>query len=311
MTESSSEDIKLSEIIKVLYQGRRTIIYVTSIFILISVGVSLYLKDQYKAEILVAPSGIQGSSQGNSSTLSGLAGLAGFSIGEFEGGTKVQEAMEIIKSRKFISEFINKHEIKPAVMAGKSLDKISGDIVIDESKYDTEKKVWKKDISMQKTIEKFLKDNLNFNEDKKTGFITISITTLSPTKSKEWVDSLLLDLNNFFRDQAISEATTSLNYLKNQLGKAQLIEVRQSIFNLIQDQIKIITLAEGREEYLFRTLDPSVVPDEKTSPARTLICIIGSFIGFLFSVTYLLISHFSGYKLKYNSPFSIKIIPQN
>lgn len=311
MNESNNEDLKLSEIIKVLYEGRRNIIYVTSLFLFISVGISLYLKDQYKAEILVAPSGIQGSSQGPSSSLSGIAGLAGISIGEFEGGTKIQEAMEVIKSRKFISEFINKHEIKPAVVAAKSLDKISGDIVINENIYDTEKKVWKKEISMQKTIEKFLKDNLEFNEDKKTGFITISITTLSPTKSKEWVDSLLLDLNNFFRDQAVTEATTSLNYLKNQIAKAQLIEIRQSVFNLIQEQIKIITLAEGREEYLLRTLDPSVIPDEKTSPARTLICIIGAFLGFLLSVIYLLLSHFSGYKLKYNFPFSLKIIPQN
>ena len=53
---------------------------------------------------------------------------------------------------------------------------------------------------------------------------------------------------------APAKATTSLNYLKNQIAKAQLIEIRQSVFNLIQEQIKIITLAEGREEYLLRTL---------------------------------------------------------
>ena len=38
-------------------------------------------------------------------------------------------------------------------------------------------------------------------------------------------------------------------------------------------------LAEVRPEYVFKTIDPAVVPEEKSKPSRALICALGYPLG--------------------------------
>ena len=48
-------------------------------------------------------------------------------------------------------------------------------------------------------------------------------------------------------------------------------------------------LAEVRQEYVFKTIDPAVAPEEKSKPSRALICLIGAFFGAIFGVIIVLI----------------------
>ena len=47
-------------------------------------------------------------------------------------------------------------------------------------------------------------------------------------------------------------------------------------------------LVNVREEYIFKTVDPAIVPEEKIKPRRSIICITGTFIGVALSIAWLL-----------------------
>ena len=50
-------------------------------------------------------------------------------------------------------------------------------------------------------------------------------------------------------------------------------------------------LAEVRQEYVFKTIDPAVVPEEKSKPSRALICVLGVILGGIAGVAVVLIRH--------------------
>jgi uncharacterized protein involved in exopolysaccharide biosynthesis len=53
-----------------------------------------------------------------------------------------------------------------------------------------------------------------------------------------------------------------------------------------------VMLAEVRPEYVFKTIDPAVIPEEKSKPGRALICVLGTLIGGALGVLLVLIRYF-------------------
>ena len=85
---------------------------------MIAVAVALMLPNIYRAEALLAPNDQQGT--GGLSALAaqygGLASLAGINIGSGS-ADKTALGLEILKSRKFVSEFIERHDILVPLIA--------------------------------------------------------------------------------------------------------------------------------------------------------------------------------------------------
>jgi uncharacterized protein involved in exopolysaccharide biosynthesis len=52
-------------------------------------------------------------------------------------------------------------------------------------------------------------------------------------------------------------------------------------------------LAEASPEYAFVTVSPAMVPEEKSQPKRALICILGTILGGMLSVLWVLIMHYA------------------
>jgi LPS O-antigen subunit length determinant protein (WzzB/FepE family) len=64
----------------------------------------------------------------------------------------------------------------------------------------------------------------------------------------------------------------------------------QSVFyQLIEDQIKNKMLAEVQDEFVFKIVDPAVIPEEKSKPKRALICILGFMLGGMLGVAFVLV----------------------
>ena len=64
-------------------------------------------------------------------------------------------------------------------------------------------------------------------------------------------------------------------------------------FELIQSQTETIMLAKVREEYLFKVIDPAIVPEQKYGPKRALICVLGTLLGGMLAVLLVLIRHYA------------------
>ncbi|TOH86698.1 GNVR domain-containing protein, partial [Vibrio parahaemolyticus] len=57
------------------------------------------------------------------------------------------------------------------------------------------------------------------------------------------------------------------------------------------EQTKSLMLAEAQEEFVFKVVDPAVVPELKSKPKRSLIVIVGTFMGFMLGLALVLIRY--------------------
>ena len=55
-------------------------------------------------------------------------------------------------------------------------------------------------------------------------------------------------------------------------------------FQMIEEQLKNKMLAEVQDEFVFKVIDPGVIPEEKAGPKRALICVLATMLGGILSV---------------------------
>ena len=130
-------------------------------------------------------------------------------------------------------------------------------------------------------------------EDKKTGYISVSVEHQSPVIAAQWVRWLVEDVNAAVKAQDVDEATDSIDYLKQQVSNTSLADLQAVFFELIQSQTETVMLAQVRPEYVFKTIDPAVVPEEKSKPSRALICVLGTLLGGTLGIVLVLIRHYA------------------
>jgi hypothetical protein len=102
-----------------------------------SVVIALMIPNVYRADTLLAPNEEQsgGGMAGLAEQYGGLAALAGIDLmsGSDE---KTTLGLSILRSRKFFSDFVERHDILVPLMAAKGWDRESGELIIDADDYD-------------------------------------------------------------------------------------------------------------------------------------------------------------------------------
>ncbi|EKE85202.1 Wzz/FepE/Etk N-terminal domain-containing protein [Idiomarina xiamenensis] len=295
-------EIDLRELFFVLWNRKWLIIATTFIFAVASVIVALSLPNIYKSEVLLAPAeSTNNNSLANmAGQFGGIAGLVGVNF-QNNDGSQAGLAMQVIQSRQFTQMFIEKHDLLVPVMAAEGWDLSSNNLIIDEDAYDTSNARWLRapdglrgaKPSAQEAYEVFVGEYLNIQQDEETGLYKLSISYYSPYLAEKWVSWLVEDINDVMRERTIAEATKNLEYLNNQLDKTSVAEMQSTFYKLIEEQTKNLMLAEVQDEFVFKVVDPAVVPELKNKPNRALICVLGTFLGGIVScVMVILISVF-------------------
>jgi capsular polysaccharide biosynthesis protein len=95
---------------------------------------------------------------------------------------------------------------------------------------------------------------------------------------------LLETLNDHLTGEAKRVTKINKDYLEDQLAKNSDLFIRQKIYNLIADQVEMMTMAEVKENFAFKVLDPPMVPDQKSKPKRTLMVILSLFVSLFVGV---------------------------
>ena len=281
------DELDLVALWGIIWRGKIIIATVITIFSVLSVAYALYLPNIYRADVVLYPVSLKTQSDvsGAAGGLRGIASLAGINVGSGE-GSKTDFALEVLKSRKFITEFIDKHGVLVPLIAIKSWNKENDSEMYDETLYDVNSEKWRIDpetkLSLKPTelhaynnfVEKMIVE-----KDPETGIVKVAFEFISPVRAKEWLDRLIVDLNNVIRDKDVLLADDSISYLESQIEKTNLSGVKNIFFSLIEDQIQKKLLAETRSEYIFEVIDPPVVEERNVRPKRALICIIGALLG--------------------------------
>lgn len=301
MGKVQNDEIDLRELFAVIWQGKWLIIAVTAVFTIGAVIFAINQPNIYKSEALLTPADTEqgGGLAALAGQFGGLASMAGINLGGGGGVDKTQMAIEVMKSRQFISDFIQKHSILPDLMAAKTWDMASNTINYDDELYNVSDKKWLRIVdapfkakpSMQEAYKEFSKI-FAVNSAKDTGMVTVYIEHLSPQVAQQWVNWLVADINTEMKQRDVAEAEKSIEFLKTQIQQTNIADIRSVLYKLIEEQAKTIMFAEVRDEYVFKTIDPALIPEEKAKPKRALICLLGLILGGILSVMLVLIRSF-------------------
>jgi capsule polysaccharide export protein KpsE/RkpR len=207
--------------------------------------------------------------------LGGLAELAGIQGGQ---SPTVTEALALLQSREFTENFIRDKGLLPELF---------------RRRWDPELHQWKRWTTVPDLWDGYRRFDRKIrfvDDDEKTGIITLRIEWTNPREAADWANELVRRANAEMRERALTEAKTTLEYLNNELKTTKVTAVQAAIQDLIEANLKRKAIADVRQEYVFRVVDPAAPPNrrDKLRPNKLIYAIAGAFFGLLLSFLYVL-----------------------
>lgn len=293
------EEVSLKQVFKLLLNNKWQILGITVVIAIASAVIAIRLPNIYKSEALLAPT-TESSGINLPGQLGGLASLAGVDIGGGNSGNTVL-ALKLLESRYFVSKFIENHKLAAALFGANGWDSATDSLEYDSSIYDQRTNTWVREVkwprgaepSKQELYDEFL-DIFQVTIDDDSGYVTISVEHYSPNLSKTWVSLLVKDINNEMKNREVQQAEKSIEFLTEQVKNTDIADAKSMMYSLIEEQVKTLMLANSRDEFAFKTVDPAVVAEQIHKPQRVLIVILsvlmGLMLSFLFVLTKLFVS---------------------
>ena len=81
------------------------------------------------------------------------------------------------------------------------------------------------------------------------------------------------------RQRALAQAESSVNYLKLELERANLLTMQQSVGRLLETELQKAMLAGVNPEFAFRIIDSAQPPNHRSRPRRTQIVVFAFVAG--------------------------------
>ena len=299
---AAEDEIDLLELWAVIWKWRRMIAWLTAGVVVLTVVVSLLMTNMYKAEAVIVPVSKEGAGSSGTMALlaSQLGGLPGIAL---PGGSSAAEIVNLLKSNIVREKLISRYNLLP---------------VLFPDDWDAERKRWKAEEggfsfsfkylnpmywvsqvttllrptppgSTKKTpgvpdvwdglraLEKMIEVKQNVKENS----ITVSAQFDDHVMAARLVEYLLTTLTDHMSAEARRVAQTNQKYLESQLATASDPFIKQKIYNLIAQQIETSMMAEVKENFAFKVLDPPKAPDKKFKPKRALMAVL-AFVTALF-----------------------------
>ena len=180
--------------------------------------------------------------------------------------------MAKMRSRQFTLEFMEKHDIFQAFFP---------------ENWDSASEQW---------VSGFEPDRgssfLRFNEqirfidhNPENDIISIRMRWSDPVEARDWANAYVTEFNAFMRKQALEDVEQKRSFLEEELKRTTVVDIRQSIFRLIEAQTAVAMLANSKEEYVLEVIDPALLPFERYSPGRKTYLVLGVLAGGLLAMT--------------------------
>ena len=293
-------DKEILSVFKTLMRQKKIILTCIFVFSLLSIIYSISLPNLYTSSTLLAPSHKEESlsSKLNLGSFSSIAGFAGVNL-PGEGSSPSKEAIERIKSFEFFSNYFLPHIQLEDLLASKGWSAEYDEILYDSKKFDANSKKWvrkfrfpqKQMPSDQEAYREFSKI-LQISEDAKTSFVTISISHYSPKIAKDWLDKIILGINKSMSEEDKKNAENSINFLNEIYNTTNFESLKDSINILMESQMQTFMLASSNKNYIYKILDSPIAPEKKSSPNRSIICILGFLLGTILGIALAIISDY-------------------
>ena len=241
--------------------------YIQFFYILIPIGfivsfiISIYLTPMYSSDILVSDN--DDSNETSTSAIGGLASLAGIQLPQ--ANNKSLSTLAILNSKTFLKAFIKEYDLKPKIFKDLWLEKTNSWSGEEPS-----------DLGAVGELKKLI-------EIKKVegGLVRIIVSTYDPEFSLFIANKIVFFINDYMRKSAIEESENLIKFLEKEAVKSSLSDVKLRIFALIQENIAEKSLANVRQEFIYKVIDKAYLSDYPSFPNKLQIRLSGIILGFL------------------------------
>ena len=264
----------LRDLVAQMVRRRVLIAAMVAFFVVLAVLAAILLPRNFRAAVVLmpAPDLINGSSpESLRGSVSGLIAAAGLGAG---GNEKSAEALAVLQSEALSRKFIESNNLLPVLYADRWDAKANRWRVSDARDIPT---IWQADRFFRKNVYSVTRDTV-------TGLVTLTVNWKDPKFAAQWANGLVALTNQYLRDKAISRSERHISYLNEQEARTNVVEVRQAIFNLMEDELKQIMVARGSDEYAFRVIDPATVPERPSNVPPLLLVVAGILCGLLLGI---------------------------
>lgn len=229
----------------------------------------------YESAALLAPAETespQGMLGGLSSGLGGAARLAGIDLGTKD--PEVDVALAMVVSRGFLEAFIAEENLAPRLYA---------------DRWDAKAGQWlpsEKPPTAQDAYLYFTRNVLRVARNRENGLVTLTVSWSDPGEAAQWARKIVARLNATMRARAEASARRNLEFLQSEVEKTAGVEIRQSIYRMMESQLNKVMLASVHEDYVFMIVDPPHVSDlnKQASPRLMIVALLSTFLGGLLGV---------------------------
>ncbi len=285
----SDDEINFLDYWIVIWNGRRAILLLVFIIVTGTTVYSLFMPNVYQATAVISPVQPKGARESISSAM-----MQDLGFGLTPGGSSSAEIVSFLESNILREKMIEHYRLLP---------------VLFPEQWDEERKAWKtpKPSLINSLIGTFrsntgketkhpgvwdglrsLKTIIRVKRNIKENSITLKAEFPDPAIAAKIVNYLLLALNDHMSSEAKRVAQTNMKYLEAQVDKTPDPFIKQKIYNLIAQQIETSMMAEAKENFAFKIIDPPKEPDRKVRPKRALIVMssfaLSLFLGIVFVI---------------------------
>lgn len=260
-------EIDLLELAGVIWKGKNLVILIIVIFTFATAVMSLFMTNIYTATAVIKPVTTKEGGGGLFSLASqfgGMASLAGIAMPTSASAT---ELVSLLKSNILKKNIIERYNLLSILFPKKpGAEKKEAGIS------DTWDGI--------RALDKLVKINYNLKDD----IITITVNFRDPDMAAAIANYFIVALNEHMSSEAKRIAGINKTYLEKQLQETNDNIVQQKIYNLIAEKIETMMMAEVKENFAFKVLDPPMAPDRKSKPKRAQMVVIAFIVSLFFGV---------------------------
>jgi uncharacterized protein involved in exopolysaccharide biosynthesis len=242
--EECCDEINLLDYINILARHKKLIIFTVVIAVTATAIISFLSPRIYEAKAVIMPVA-QSQEQSGMSAIALQLGIASNQT------SNASELFSLLQSNILMERIIIKNNLVPVFFGEDAKGKKENEQIWDGIRY------------LKNTIYK-ARDN------KRDGIIELSVEFKDPEISARILTYILTELTDYMSSEAKRVADTNKKYLESLIDKNSDPLIKQKIYAMIARQIEISMMAEVKENFAFKILDPPRIPDMKIRPRITM-----------------------------------------
>jgi uncharacterized protein involved in exopolysaccharide biosynthesis len=298
----NDDEINLLELWQVIWKRRKLIAWIVSVFVIATIIVSLLMTNIYESKAVIMTVEAKSSSGGGmAAALMGQMGGLSNIVGTPDSASAAEISM-LLNSNILREKIINEYNLLPVLFSkqwdeekktwkkgGFSLNPLTYVSKLITAVKPADKKAVKKEAGVPDIYEglRALDDIISIQNVKGKGLVskdtTINISAQfdDPVIAANLVNYFITALNDHMSKEAKRVAALNKKYLEEQLPLNSDPLIKQKIYTMIAQQVETAMMAEVKENFSFKVIDPPMVPDKKIKPKRAQMVVL-SFVVSLF-----------------------------